>query len=1205
MAAMITSLFVLIAGFLWGGNSFAAENFVGAPQPAASAASPVVAAEQQRRFTLPPGFEIEIVASEEQGVGKPVTVAWDDAGALWTVTALEYPLDGNEQPEAARALYERGGQDRVLVFDNPYGRQPGQARVFADKLAMPMGVLPHKDGAIVHQGPEVLFLRDTDGDGRADRREVILSGFGIQDSHLMPHQFTRVPGNWFYLAQGAFNYSKVRTKDGREHPFDQTRLARFTLDGMKFEDLTSGPCNIWGLAINQEGEGFIQEANDFGYPVMALHAEASYPGCTGLFTPYAPYFPSEIEFRMGGTGLSGLALSDPEGSFPGPYANVMFVANPITRKVQAIRIHKNGPWHRYELLPDFVLSSDEWFRPVAIHFGPDGCLYIVDWYNKIISHNEVPRNHPERDKTRGRIWRVRHKDQPRSTPPNIARAGDADLMKYLRSDSTWQMRAAWHQIVDRPVRSLEKDLVRLAEDRSAKAAHRIHALWALEGMGMLSMGTVEAFAREENRNLRREGLRSLSTANLPREAELKLLRAHANDPDPEVRAEVIRGASDDLGLLLGMVKPALNEPMGKNPQTGAPMKLREAYDREFERYLVRRRLERSQGELHGLLGREAAGLGMEGRLLAALALNTPESTVELARLLGDLDRNPNEEELLRLVENLGLGTARLTLGKLLGKPDARVTVLEALLKVRNRIETSVVEPMLAGPLDEVWRGGDKEFAARVAGAFKVGPLAKLLEGALGSEAEPVQIAALRALREMGRGNVAKTAPLANSSNRVLRDEALNSISGGGEAGAAIEFWGKFNPVQRRAALRTLTSGAAASEKLVAALEAKTIDERDLDAEAIERLRNHLPANAAVKELAGRLLDQFKPVLVLDRRNDSFARTDLKLDGPFTVETWVRLEPGIDNNDSILGGPGSAELNFHEGRFRVYCGPQFGDRAVARRAMTADSWTHLAVTREESGTISTFMNGELETRDERAVTNSFAGLNIGWSGPARGTAGAMTEFRVWNRARTATQIRADFDRSFEGETRADGLVFRAAGSGPWGDLMGGARVEQIADAPGLLTTEEAREQEIIFQKYRALAEGNGDLEKGRALATSSCLICHSVGGQGAQIGPVLSGAAANGIDGLLRAVLTPNAAMEGGYRSFRIELIDGETSEGFLVSQNDQAYVLRQPNAEDQRIPLEKVRRAGHTRRSLMPEGLLQSMSDEDVRNLFAYLKTLK
>src|SRR4051812_28442617 len=106
----------------------AAAEFIGATEPAAPAASPATPAEQQRRFSVPPGFEVELVASEEQGVGKPITVAWDDAARLWTITALEYPLDGNEQAEAAKALYAKGGRDKVLVFDDPYSPTPRQAR---------------------------------------------------------------------------------------------------------------------------------------------------------------------------------------------------------------------------------------------------------------------------------------------------------------------------------------------------------------------------------------------------------------------------------------------------------------------------------------------------------------------------------------------------------------------------------------------------------------------------------------------------------------------------------------------------------------------------------------------------------------------------------------------------------------------------------------------------------------------------------------------------------------------------------------------------------------------------------------------------------------------------------------------------------------------------------------------------------------------
>src|SRR5690606_22913958 len=170
------------------------------------------------------------------------------------------------------------------------------------------------------------LLRDTDGDGRSDSRRTILSGFGVQDSHLFPHQFTRAPGNWIWMAQGAFNYGKVRTASGEEIQFDQTRMAKFRPDGSTFEITSQGPCNIWGLVLTPEGEAFIQEANDYGYPFMPFHEHANYPGCSNSqFKSYAPEFPGTApHVQMGGTGLSCLALSDLAGAWPTPYAGIFY-----------------------------------------------------------------------------------------------------------------------------------------------------------------------------------------------------------------------------------------------------------------------------------------------------------------------------------------------------------------------------------------------------------------------------------------------------------------------------------------------------------------------------------------------------------------------------------------------------------------------------------------------------------------------------------------------------------------------------------------------------------------------------------------------------------------------------------------------------------------------------------------------------------------
>ncbi|MFM7742132.1 MAG: family 16 glycoside hydrolase, partial [Verrucomicrobiota bacterium] len=287
------------------------------------------AEEQQKLFKLPEGFEIELFAKESADFGKFIMLIFDQQGRAWSSTALEYPVDANENPAAAEALYKSKARDKVVVFDQPFEAGVRQPRAFADGLAIPEGVLPYKDGAVVQHGHDVVFLRDTDGDGKADKREVLLTGFGIQDSHLFPHQFTRAPWGWFWLAQGAFNSGKVTSTKGEVTDFPNTRMARFRPDGSFFEPTSIGPCNIWGLVLTGEGECFIQEANDYGYPVMPFHEYALYPGCADrLAKSYQPPFPVQApDFKMSGSGLSGLALSD-VGVWPKGFDGVMYVANP-------------------------------------------------------------------------------------------------------------------------------------------------------------------------------------------------------------------------------------------------------------------------------------------------------------------------------------------------------------------------------------------------------------------------------------------------------------------------------------------------------------------------------------------------------------------------------------------------------------------------------------------------------------------------------------------------------------------------------------------------------------------------------------------------------------------------------------------------------------------------------------------------------------
>ncbi|MFM9078736.1 MAG: family 16 glycoside hydrolase, partial [Opitutaceae bacterium] len=620
---------------------------------------------QRASFRVPAGFEVELVAAESPGLGKFIGLSWDARMRLWSMTALEYPVDANENKAESDALFARGGRDRVVVFDEPHAAAPGPPRVFADGLVMPLGVQPWRDGALVQYGADIRFYRDTDGDGRADRHEVVLTGFGTQDSHLFPHQFLRQPGGWMFVAQGLFNYSKVRRPDGRpfadgatEVPFVQCKLARFRPDGSAFENLTAGPNNIWGLVTSREGETFLQEANDQGYPVIP-YAPGIWvrTGSRDLLRPYQPLMPAPLApAQMGGTGLSGLALAeDRDGLFRGPAGatapgtKVFDLANPITGAIQIVTATPDGPRDRYAKQADFLTTDDRWFRPIAIAFGPDGALYIVDWYNRIISHNEVPRTHPDRDKSRGRIWRVRHRDQPRIAPPDLTKLGDNALLAQLGHPNALVSRLAWLEITDRRASGLAPELARLAADRSAPLDRRLAALWALEGLGHPDAALLAALAADPDPAPRREAARLAAQSG--EDVFLKIAGPLANDPHPTVRAAVgdaLRRVAD-AGPRVMEIAARLG-----GARLGADATEWERYERDFERYLARWAMERNPAATRALLD-SAAGrtLPVENRVLATLALGGRDAAAGLAGLSGGLGRPLNEEEIRVLAAHFG------------------------------------------------------------------------------------------------------------------------------------------------------------------------------------------------------------------------------------------------------------------------------------------------------------------------------------------------------------------------------------------------------------------------------------------------------------------------------------------------------------------------------------------------------------------------
>ncbi|MCU0702986.1 MAG: c-type cytochrome [Fimbriiglobus sp.] len=360
-------------------------------------------AEELKKFKLPEGFTAQLVAAEPD-IQKPMQMAFDAIGRLWVTTSHHYPW----------AVEPGKGTDKLFVLsDFDANGRAKKVQVFDDKLNIPIGVLPLPDckSVIVSECGKILKLIDTNGDLKADQREVLFEGFGYKDTHGMTNSFTLLPDGWVYACHGFANDSKVKGKDGHEVVMNSGHTFRFRPDGSRIEIFTRGQVNPFGMCIDPWLN--LYTADCHSKPMTQL-IQGAYYDSFGKPHDGLGYAPHVINHLHGSTGLCGLVYYSAD-QFPKEWNGVMFVGNCVTNRVNCDRIVWKGATPVGKEMPDFLVSEDPWFRPVDLKLGPDGALYVSDFYNKIIGHYEVDLKHPGRDKDRGRVWRIVYtgkKDQP-------------------------------------------------------------------------------------------------------------------------------------------------------------------------------------------------------------------------------------------------------------------------------------------------------------------------------------------------------------------------------------------------------------------------------------------------------------------------------------------------------------------------------------------------------------------------------------------------------------------------------------------------------------------------------------------------------------------------------------------------------------------------------------------------------------------------
>ncbi len=398
--------------------------------------------------------------------------------------SVEYPYQAKEG-EVAR--------DEVRILEDLDGDgYREKVTVFADGLNVPIGLIPFGDGCLCFSIPNILYLRDTDGDMRCDQRQVILGPFDTtRDTHGMVNSLRMGLDGWIYANHGFNNQSKVAGQDGHTVTLISGNVFRFRPDGSRVELYTQGQVNPFGSDEDEFGTYFTADCHS--KPISQLIRGGCYPSF-GRPDDGLGFVPSTMEHLHGSTAIAGIAIGKGSG-FPSSFQENFFSGNVMTSRINRNRIDRLGATVRAVELPDLLTSDDPWFRPVDLRFGPDGALYVADFYNKIIGHYEVPLQHPGRDRFRGRIFRIRYVgvSQQESLDPNdhqsIQKSSEhsfATLESRLSSLNPWVRRDALTELVAKNSHRIESDFTKVLHDRRAESSWvRIGLLW----------GHVQAFQR--------------------------------------------------------------------------------------------------------------------------------------------------------------------------------------------------------------------------------------------------------------------------------------------------------------------------------------------------------------------------------------------------------------------------------------------------------------------------------------------------------------------------------------------------------------------------------------------------------------------------------------------------------------------------------------------------------------------------------------